>query len=105
MVQIPTILLIDTCSIKPFAGETPSGPSYDTTLSGIKCKFEEHQVKFVGDDGKEYVSSGKVFLQPLSSISVLEMDSVITINGVSYFTKKRSNFNGFAKSHVRLLLV
>jgi len=102
--QIPMILLIDDCSIKPFLGEKPSGPSYGTTFTS-KCKYEEHRTKFKSKDGKEYISTGKVFLPYNSNTSSLSDDSVFVFNNVSYYVKQISPYKGFSGSHVRLLVV
>jgi len=102
--QIPAILLIDDCTIAPFLGDAPSGPSYDTEQS-YKCRFEEHRKKYKDKNGKEIISEGKLFLPHNSITSVLLPDSQIVINGITYYVLIRSPLSSFSPSHVKVILI
>lgn len=102
--QIPMILLIDDCTVKPLLGDAPTGPSYGTVQT-YKCKFEEHRKKYKDKNGKEVISEGKLFLPHNSITSVLLPDSEITIEGVLYYVLIRSPLSGFSPSHVKCILI
>jgi hypothetical protein len=96
--------LTQTCTIRPFTGDTPNGPIYGTSFSA-KCRFEEKRKKLVDRTGKEYVSSGVVFMFPDDEILNLKIDSKITIDSFTYILTEKMPQLGFVPSHVEWVVV
>ena len=101
---IPTILLTQICTIKPFLYKTPKGPIYDTVYS-CKCRFEEHRKKYTNPNGIEYISSGRLFIMPTTDNKELINDTVITVDGINYTQSEKFIHRCFTDSHVELILI
>lgn len=102
--RIPSILLTQTCIIKPFTSDTPNGPTYGTQFNA-NCRFEERRKKFVTADGKEYISSGILFMFPDAEILDLKIDSKVTIGDFTYILTEKIPQIGFSPSHVEWVVV
>jgi len=103
--RIPEYVLTQTCQIKPYIGKTPSGPTYGTTLENIKCRFEFHKKKYVNEEGREFVSNGRIFLLPTDENWDLKLDSHFTVEGGEYIAMDIKRHVGFTRSHVEVVVV
>ena len=102
--RIPMALLTQTCLIKPFVGDTPTGPKYGTEFES-RCRLEVVRKKYVSSKGKEYTGYSRLFLPPDTDILALEQDSQITVDSVSYTLDKKTIQRGFTVSHVEGVVV
>jgi hypothetical protein len=102
--RVPSILLTQICTIKPFIGDSPSGPTYSAQFEA-KCRFEERRKKFVTADGKEYISSGILFMFPDQEILDLKLDSKVTIGEFTYILTEKIPQIGFSPSHIEWVVV
>lgn len=102
--SIPGILMTQTCTIKPFQGNTPSGIKYGPEVN-TKCRFEEKRKKYVNASGKEYISSGILFLNPTINTLSVDIDSKVTIDNVEYTITERSPRSGFKLHHIECVVV
>ena len=102
--RVPTFLMTQTCTIKPYIGQTPSGPKYGEPYTS-KCRFEVYRKKLTDDKGKEFIGNGRVFLPPDDSNINLLVNSSVTVDGVTYSIREKINQRGFKLSHVECVVV
>ena len=102
--RIPEFVLTQTCTIKPYLGQTPSGKSYGDTYSS-KCRFESHRKKYVNANGKEFISNGRLFLLPDTENLNLSIDSEVTVDGATYVIMQKVIQRGFQVSHVECVVI
>ncbi len=103
--KVPMILLTDGCTIKPFLGKKPEGPSYDSTFTS-KCRFVDSVKVMKDENGEEFVSAGRFFLPYTSNTSKLNPRTiVIDEDSKEYVVKLRSSSKGFTPSYVELVVV
>jgi hypothetical protein len=97
-------IMTQTCLIKPYLGQTPTGPKYGTEYTS-NCRFESHRGKYTDAKGKEFISNAKLFLPPDESNVSLTIDSAITVDGVQYLLRQKMVQRGFTLSHVECVVV
>lgn len=103
--RIPKSVLTQTCQIRPYLGQSPTGESYGSTLVDVPCRFEQHRKKYVSQHGKEFISAGRVFLLPDPANWGLSEDSLFTIDGLRWYKVMAvSEAIGFKPSHVEMLV-
>lgn len=102
--RIPDFVLTQTCTIKPYLGQTPKGKQYGTEYSS-KCRFESHRKKYTSNIGKEFISNGRLFLNPDENNLSLSVDSLVIIDGQSHTIMQKTIQRGFQTSHVECVVV
>jgi hypothetical protein len=96
--------MTQTCTIKPYLGQTPTGPKYGTQYTSI-CRFESHRGKYTDVKGKEFISNAKLFLPPTTENLGLSVDSAIIVDGVQYLLRQKMIQRGFTLSHIECVVV
>jgi hypothetical protein len=102
--RVPKFLITQTCLIKTYLGQTPTGPKYATQYES-GCRFEAHRGKYTDPKGKEFISNAKIFLPPDNSNIALTIDSAIIVDGVQYLVKQKMIHRGFSISHIECVVV
>lgn len=101
--QIPEFMLTQTCTIKPYVGETASGPSYGIAYES-KCRHETMHKKWSNDKGEEVVGNGRLFLPPSQTNLALAVGTEVTIDGVTYLVIDMALQRSFRVSHIECTL-
>lgn len=93
------------CTISKYLGQTPSGPSYDSSYAA-KCRIEVTKNAIKGlNDSIEFIDTTKVFLAPTTANKSLTRKSKITIDGLDYIVEDIKKQYGFTLSHLECVVV
>lgn len=108
--KIPNIMLKFKCTVTPLLGITPTGKSFGTAISNIKC-YVERNVKWRGNsqisNGQQHERYTKVmFNNRLDIPDEIEIDGKLIIEGDSriYTIVDAQKFKQFVHEHWEVIL-
>jgi hypothetical protein len=90
--------------IYPYEGQSPTGPIYGSPYTSM-CRFENYKKKRVDAQGKEFYSSGRLFLPATDDNLQLELDTKVKIESKTYIIKEKEIMRGFSVSHIECVVV
>lgn len=99
--RIPNWLLTDVAVIEEFKGEGAYGPVYAPPVE-VKCRAEYGNRLVRDKEGREVVSSARLYFEPDIAISV---DSRVTVSNRQHTVLQVQYQKGFGQSHIEVALV